>query len=97
MPLKQNNCSTTGFITRSNTLSAAAISCVNWSPRCATAPRTGTASAAADAGWRQDVLVSPQCSATLAHRWQVELRIHPDAGHDLPLDDPAWVIQQTLT
>jgi pimeloyl-ACP methyl ester carboxylesterase len=45
----------------------------------------------------KDVLVSPQCSATLAHRWQVELRIHPEAGHDLPLDDPAWVIQQTLT
>lgn len=45
----------------------------------------------------RDVLVSPQCSATLAHHWQVELRIHPDAGHDLPLDDPAWVIQQTLT
>jgi pimeloyl-ACP methyl ester carboxylesterase len=45
----------------------------------------------------KDVLVSPQCSATLAHRWQVELRIHPDAGHDLPLDDPAWVIQQTLS
>jgi pimeloyl-ACP methyl ester carboxylesterase len=45
----------------------------------------------------KDVLVSPQCSATLAHRWQVELRIHPEAGHDLPLDDPAWVIQQTLS
>lgn len=45
----------------------------------------------------KDVLVSPQCSATLAHRWQVELRIHPEAGHDLPLDDSAWVIQQTLS
>lgn len=45
----------------------------------------------------KDVLVSPQCSATLAHRWQVEMRIHPEAGHDLPLDDPAWVIQQTLS
>lgn len=45
----------------------------------------------------KDVLVSPQCSTTLAHRWQVELRIHPEAGHDLPLDDRAWVIQQTLT
>ena len=45
----------------------------------------------------RDVLVNPQCSATLARRWQVELRIHPDAGHDLPLDDPAWVIQQTLS
>ncbi|MBR7793968.1 alpha/beta hydrolase [Undibacterium sp. FT147W] len=44
----------------------------------------------------RDALVGPQCSATLAHLWQVELRVHPEAGHDLPLDDPAWVIQQTL-
>lgn len=44
----------------------------------------------------KDALVNPQCSATLATRWQAELRIHPDAGHDLPLDDPDWVIRQTL-
>ncbi|MFZ6774017.1 alpha/beta fold hydrolase [Undibacterium sp. SXout7W] len=44
----------------------------------------------------KDALVNPQCSTTLARRWQTELRVHPDAGHDLPLDDAAWVIQQTL-
>ncbi|MBC3870833.1 alpha/beta fold hydrolase [Undibacterium oligocarboniphilum] len=44
----------------------------------------------------KDALVNPQCSTTLATRWQTELRIHPDAGHDLPLDDPDWVIRQTL-
>lgn len=45
----------------------------------------------------RDALVSPQCSTTLARRWQVELRVHRDAGHDLPLDDPAWVVLQTLS
>ncbi|MBI5901802.1 MAG: alpha/beta hydrolase [Rhodocyclales bacterium] len=41
-----------------------------------------------------DGLVDVDCSRTLASRWQVELREHPDAGHDLPLDDPAWVLHQ---
>jgi pimeloyl-ACP methyl ester carboxylesterase len=22
------------------------------------------------------------------------MKLHPDAGHDLPLDDPEWIIQQ---
>jgi len=41
-----------------------------------------------------DALVSPQCSQRLAAHWQLPLRTHPDAGHDLPLDDPAWVIDE---
>lgn len=41
-----------------------------------------------------DQLVSPECSAALARRWQCPLRVHPSAGHDLPLDDPQWVIAQ---
>lgn len=41
-----------------------------------------------------DGLVDVQCSRTLAFRWQAELHEHPDAGHDLPLDDPAWVLRQ---
>jgi len=44
-----------------------------------------------------DRLVSPQCSQRLAAHWQLPLRMHPDAGHDLPLDDPAWVIEQAAT
>ena len=41
-----------------------------------------------------DGLVSPRCSQRLAAHWQLPLVTHPDAGHDLPLDDPAWVIEQ---
>lgn len=40
-----------------------------------------------------DRLVSPRCSQALAARWNVPLRLHPWAGHDLPLDDPAWLAQ----
>lgn len=40
-----------------------------------------------------DRLVSPSCSQRLAHAWSVPHRIHPDAGHDLPLDDGPWVAQ----
>ena len=38
-----------------------------------------------------DQLVDPRCSRRLAEAWQAEHREHPDAGHDLPLDDGAWV------
>lgn len=41
---------------------------------------------------RQDQLVNFHCSQTLADKWQVSLRIHEQAGHDLPLDDGQWVI-----
>ena len=42
----------------------------------------------------RDQLVSVACSKALARRWQCDLRIHPSAGHDLPLDDGAWVADQ---
>lgn len=41
-----------------------------------------------------DHLVNPACSLTLARHWQCALRLHPHAGHDLPLDDSAWVLAQ---
>jgi len=41
-----------------------------------------------------DTLVDPHCSRQLAVRWQCELREHPSAGHDLPLDDGPWVAKQ---
>lgn len=41
-----------------------------------------------------DHLVSNSCSKALAHAWQCTLCIHPWAGHDLPLDDGTWVIEQ---
>ena len=43
---------------------------------------------------RGDRLVSPQCSRAMAAAWRAALREHPSAGHDLPLDDPAWVLDQ---
>ena len=43
---------------------------------------------------RGDRRVDPECSRRLAGAWQVELREHPDAGHDLPLDDGGWVAMQ---
>lgn len=40
----------------------------------------------------QDGLVDPRCSARLARCWHLPLAWHPEAGHDLPLDDPEWLI-----
>lgn len=41
-----------------------------------------------------DRLVSPACSEAIHKKWKLELRRHPWAGHDLPLDDGAWVVLQ---
>lgn len=43
-----------------------------------------------------DRLVSPICSERWARAWGAQLRTHPWAGHDLPIDDPEWVIEQIL-
>ncbi|MFZ4286173.1 alpha/beta fold hydrolase [Variovorax sp. HJSM1_2] len=56
----------------------------------ASSPRAAMLLLASD----HDGLVSPQCSATLAARWQCDLQRHPTAGHDLPLDDAPWVLAQ---
>ena len=39
-----------------------------------------------------DRMVAPACTQAMARRWSVEPQTHPWAGHDLPLDDPEWVI-----
>ena len=41
-----------------------------------------------------DRMVSWRCSNALAERFNCSLDVHPNAGHDLPLDAPDWVIQQ---
>ena len=41
-----------------------------------------------------DKMVDPACSADLAERWQLPLQSHPQAGHDLTLDDGEWVCQR---
>ena len=39
----------------------------------------------------RDRLVSPRCSEAIARAWGLPLEQHPWAGHDLALDDPAWL------
>lgn len=41
-----------------------------------------------------DALVDSRCSQRLAAAWAAPLCTHPNAGHDLPLDDGAWVANQ---
>ncbi|KAF0810485.1 hydrolase [Alcanivorax sp. S71-1-4] len=43
-----------------------------------------------------DTLVHPLCSVTLAGAWRCPLRVHPHAGHDLPLDAPRWLAETAL-
>jgi pimeloyl-[acyl-carrier protein] methyl ester esterase len=42
----------------------------------------------------KDRMVDASCSQVIAQRWNAELRCHPSAGHDLPLDDGPWVIEE---
>lgn len=41
---------------------------------------------------KRDRIVHWRCSEALEQRWQWTFNLHPDAGHDLPLDDPQWII-----
>jgi pimeloyl-ACP methyl ester carboxylesterase len=41
-----------------------------------------------------DRLVAPVCSEAMHKKWNLELRSHLWAGHDLTLDDSAWVTLQ---
>lgn len=41
-----------------------------------------------------DRLVNVACSRAIARHWQVPLLEHPTAGHDLPLDDPDWIVKK---
>ncbi|AOY89775.1 alpha/beta hydrolase [Marinobacter salinus] len=43
---------------------------------------------------RGDRLVHWKCSSALEQRWQWTLKLHPDAGHDLVLDEPEWILNQ---
>lgn len=46
---------------------------------------------------QEDRLVNVRCSQKLAEYWNADLTIHPDAGHDLSLDDPSWLIDQLIS
>ncbi len=41
-----------------------------------------------------DQLVDPACSSALAAAWRCPGVVHPQAGHDLPLDDGLWLAEQ---
>ena len=45
-------------------------------------------------GSHNDVLVDISCSKALAKQWYIPLLIHPKAGHDLPADDPKWLLDK---
>lgn len=41
-----------------------------------------------------DRLINSRCSDQIAAAWQVPLREHKTAGHDLSSDDPRWIVEQ---
>jgi pimeloyl-ACP methyl ester carboxylesterase len=41
-----------------------------------------------------DDLVNNACSREIARRWHCPLAVHPEAGHDLALDDGPWVARE---
>jgi len=43
---------------------------------------------------RHDALVSARCTRDLARFYGATVEEHPNAGHDLPLDDPSWVCER---
>lgn len=45
---------------------------------------------------KADRFTSYKCSKSLAEKYQAEFFLHETAGHDLPTDDPDWVINHLL-
>lgn len=43
-----------------------------------------------------DELVDWRCSQAISRAWGVPLRLHANAGHDLPLDDAGWVARSVV-
>lgn len=43
---------------------------------------------------RGDRLVAPACSEAIHSQWGIDIFSHPWAGHDLILDDGAWVVNR---
>ncbi len=43
---------------------------------------------------KHDRLASSQCSKNIAKHFHAPYIEHPNAGHDLPLDDPQWVLNK---
>lgn len=47
-------------------------------------------------GSHGDRLVSPTCTLKIAERWGMRAEMHPWAGHDVPVDDPQWLLEHLL-
>ena len=39
----------------------------------------------------KDTLCDPECSQIIANLYNSKSAVHPNAGHDLTLDDPQWL------
>jgi len=63
---------------------AARFRAPNRTPRCPTLVLSGA----------RDALVHPRCSEAIAQAWRADARVHPEAGHDVPLDAPVWTSRQ---
>jgi hypothetical protein len=65
-----------------------------WAASRFTAPLTPPQAATLLLASKNDALVNVACSRSVAQQWNWPLFEHPQAGHDLPLDDGLWVINQ---
>jgi pimeloyl-[acyl-carrier protein] methyl ester esterase len=45
----------------------------------------------------RDRMVGVQASKALAAQFHWPLALHPSAGHDLPMDDPDWVVKEIVS
>lgn len=41
-----------------------------------------------------DEMVHPSCSEKLARHWDLPIYTHPEAGHDMAIDAPEWLIKK---
>lgn len=44
---------------------------------------------------KKDRLCDYNCTVKLSQLWNVPLKLHQSAGHDIPLDAPEWLIEKT--
>ncbi|QDK38273.1 alpha/beta hydrolase [Bdellovibrio sp. NC01] len=47
-------------------------------------------------GSHGDRLVNPSCTPNIAQAWNLKAAMHPWAGHDIPVDDPKWLLEHLL-
>lgn len=67
-----------------------------WAAARFAAPRRAPAVPVRVLASARDALVHPSCSRALAAAWRAPIDVHPAAGHDLPLDDPDWLLVRML-